>query len=126
MCEELIWICVLLFQAEDGIRDGTVTGVQTCALPIWEPKEDAAITPAPSMVGVPMIFPVRPVCQTTPPVAGLTLRTEPSYLTPPIVVRVAARNRCVPSNTGAATFPPPLAIARCHTGPAGSADVLKA
>src|SRR5688572_31805279 len=30
------------FQAEDGIRDLTVTGVQTCALPIWggfiEPK----------------------------------------------------------------------------------------
>src|SRR5207245_4763624 len=24
------------FQAEDGIRDATVTGVQTCALPIWE------------------------------------------------------------------------------------------
>src|SRR5689334_25209627 len=24
------------FQAEDGIRDGTVTGVQTCALPISE------------------------------------------------------------------------------------------
>src|SRR5689334_16851636 len=24
------------FQAEDGIRDGTVTGVQTCALPIFE------------------------------------------------------------------------------------------
>src|SRR6266568_8136023 len=25
----------LFFQAEDGIRDGTVTGVQTCALPIY-------------------------------------------------------------------------------------------
>src|SRR5437764_14489556 len=25
------------FQAEDGIRDTSVTGVQTCALPIWEP-----------------------------------------------------------------------------------------
>src|SRR5690348_18452667 len=25
------------FQAEDGIRDGRVTGVQTCALPIWKP-----------------------------------------------------------------------------------------
>src|SRR2546427_11655514 len=25
------------FQAEDGIRDLTVTGVQTCALPIWYP-----------------------------------------------------------------------------------------
>src|SRR2546430_16063844 len=26
--------CYLFFQAEDGIRDLTVTGVQTCALPI--------------------------------------------------------------------------------------------
>src|SRR2546429_6808317 len=26
--------CVLFFQAEDGIRDVAVTGVQTCALPI--------------------------------------------------------------------------------------------
>src|SRR5437870_12258804 len=26
------------FQAEDGIRDGHVTGVQTCALPIFEPR----------------------------------------------------------------------------------------
>src|SRR5256885_16277736 len=25
------------FQAEDGIRDYKVTGVQTCALPIWVP-----------------------------------------------------------------------------------------
>src|SRR5207247_8470531 len=24
------------FQAEDGIRDPLVTGVQTCALPIWD------------------------------------------------------------------------------------------
>src|SRR5580704_18475014 len=28
------YIC-FFFQAEDGIRDGRVTGVQTCALPIW-------------------------------------------------------------------------------------------
>src|SRR3989475_6568548 len=27
--------CFFFFQAEDGIRDLTVTGVQTCALPIW-------------------------------------------------------------------------------------------
>src|SRR5688500_15664139 len=27
----------LFFQAEDGIRDYKVTGVQTCALPIWRP-----------------------------------------------------------------------------------------
>src|SRR5256886_16173639 len=29
-------VCIFFFfQAEDGIRDLTVTGVQTCALPIW-------------------------------------------------------------------------------------------
>src|SRR5436305_7314982 len=27
-------VCVFFFQAEDGIRDADVTGVQTCALPI--------------------------------------------------------------------------------------------
>src|SRR5947207_2846785 len=29
-----IWMPVIFFQAEDGIRDHCVTGVQTCALPI--------------------------------------------------------------------------------------------
>src|SRR2546430_12860067 len=29
------WEALILFQAVDGIRDLTVTGVQTCALPIY-------------------------------------------------------------------------------------------
>src|SRR5439155_3708934 len=29
-----VLLCIFFFQAEDGIRDGHVTGVQTCALPI--------------------------------------------------------------------------------------------
>src|SRR5262249_57026512 len=29
------WSCFFFFQAEDGIRDWSVTGVQTCALPIY-------------------------------------------------------------------------------------------
>src|SRR5260370_4014628 len=29
-----VWFS-FFFQAEDGIRDSSVTGVQTCALPIW-------------------------------------------------------------------------------------------
>src|SRR5260370_15784681 len=41
--EEGIWmiivtvcnVCIFFFQAEDGIRDSSVTGVQTCALPIY-------------------------------------------------------------------------------------------
>src|SRR5204863_5008064 len=28
-------VSIVFFQAEDGIRDLYVTGVQTCALPIW-------------------------------------------------------------------------------------------
>src|SRR5207237_3945178 len=30
-----IYILLFFFQAEDRIRDSSVTGVQTCALPIW-------------------------------------------------------------------------------------------
>src|SRR4029434_5480514 len=29
-----LFLCGVFFQAEDGIRDSSVTGVQTCALPI--------------------------------------------------------------------------------------------
>src|SRR5437588_4627218 len=33
-CVETVLFCFFFFQAEDGIRDHCVTGVQTCALPI--------------------------------------------------------------------------------------------
>src|SRR2546426_5532786 len=40
----MVWICAVcsffFFQAEDGIRDYKVTGVQTCALPILRPARD--------------------------------------------------------------------------------------
>src|SRR5699024_1272490 len=48
MCQSLVekLLCVLsvvfFFQAEDGIRDRNVTGVQTCALPISALFEEAA------------------------------------------------------------------------------------
>src|SRR2546429_3645074 len=34
-CDEGVVFCFFFFQAEDGIRDVAVTGVQTCALPIY-------------------------------------------------------------------------------------------
>ena len=34
-CGDVFSVVVFFFQAEDGIRDYKVTGVQTCALPIW-------------------------------------------------------------------------------------------
>src|SRR5688572_31510653 len=38
-------ICFFFFQAEDGIRDLTVTGVQTCALPIFTISRNNLIGP---------------------------------------------------------------------------------
>src|SRR5690554_8059026 len=39
--------CFFFFQAEDGIRDADVTGVQTCALPIFsrvKPKKQEGVS----------------------------------------------------------------------------------
>src|SRR5437867_6158875 len=44
-CYVMIGLFFFFFQAEDGIRDRTVTGVQTCALPIFS---NAPVSGAPS------------------------------------------------------------------------------
>src|SRR5256886_6189986 len=38
----VVFVVIFFFQAEDGIRDLTVTGVQTCALPILTPHKNHA------------------------------------------------------------------------------------
>src|SRR5258707_11856790 len=42
MCRRSVPLVFFFFQAEDGIRDIGVTGVQTCALPIYGPAGIAA------------------------------------------------------------------------------------
>src|SRR5256884_4982797 len=44
-------VCFFFFQAEDGIRDVAVTGVQTCALPIS--YAEYAVVPADRVVVLP-------------------------------------------------------------------------
>src|SRR2546430_13472516 len=54
----MLYVVVFFFQAEDGIRDLTVTGVQTCALPILATRgrrgqyantaPESTVAPAPS------------------------------------------------------------------------------
>src|SRR5437667_7820241 len=38
-----VFVIFFFFQAEDGIRDRDVTGVQTCALPIWDDHPHAPV-----------------------------------------------------------------------------------
>src|SRR5205809_1649979 len=38
-------VFIFFFQAEDGIRDVAVTGVQTCALPIWACRSPSGVWP---------------------------------------------------------------------------------
>src|SRR5262249_57686030 len=50
-----VWLLFFFFQAEDGIRDWSVTGVQTCALPISglrvEPERPAGGAPQARVTG---------------------------------------------------------------------------
>src|SRR5437867_9261928 len=48
---ELYILLFFFFQAEDGIRDRTVTGVQTCALPIYEVSKVVVLDPRDRALG---------------------------------------------------------------------------
>src|SRR5437867_7038220 len=54
-------MCFLFFffQAEDGIRDRTVTGVQTCALPISPKVEQAAAFSIPLLLATALLLQVQ-------------------------------------------------------------------
>src|SRR5262249_59773775 len=53
LCRRLhAFVCFFFFQAEDGIRDWSVTGVQTCALPISAHAGLPADAAGPAWAGV--------------------------------------------------------------------------
>src|SRR5215211_7110411 len=58
LCDVSLIIVFFFFQAEDGIRDHCVTGVQTCALPIFEPVLVAvqAVPAAPARIDRPLVL----------------------------------------------------------------------
>src|SRR2546429_1461380 len=71
------------FQAEDGIRDVAVTGVQTCALPIS--KSQCLLRRRPLLAGSFPPPPARPSCETVraPASRKRAARDEPSCLRRP-------------------------------------------
>src|SRR5690348_2600522 len=69
---------IFFFQAEDGIRDGRVTGVQTCALPIWARCRRIAVIrarPEPVGAGSPTARPAAAArrCSSTPGFRGIAV-----------------------------------------------------
>src|SRR5260370_20096559 len=68
-CGICSWLSFFFFfQAEDGIRDSSVTGVQTCALPILLPPTGQA-SPVPQPLSTPNVSYVAPTGQgLNPPV----------------------------------------------------------
>src|SRR5437867_9369943 len=73
----VVFFFLFFFQAEDGIRDRTVTGVQTCALPISAPAPTVSAPPAAALAPEPL------------PVAA----PEPLRVAAPHPVHVAAPGR---------------------------------
>src|SRR5258708_9936204 len=104
------------FQAEDGIRDDLVTGVQTCALPI-SPQRAGAAGEAAAPAGHrrrPSHHPARPLRGLCPPLQGprlprvaarRPLRRQPRLRYPPALL--AATLRRVPAGRGRQCGGPP-------------------
>src|SRR5207245_7166265 len=83
-------LSIFFIQAEDGIRDATVTGVQTCALPISNPAPPPASTTSkpPGTTAKPNSNP-----KTGPPGPTSTAKLTPSSANsgPPTPTRTARR-----------------------------------
>src|SRR5699024_11988704 len=83
---------VFFFQAEDGIRDRNVTGVQTCALPIWGGISSVSAmntTPSPG----PEDFPQRSLDRPADRSAGLPPgRSSQQWRQPPVVWQAVLRS----------------------------------
>src|SRR5258708_27154125 len=85
------------FQAEDGIRDDLVTGVQTCALPISVPSELLVIgdeTADPSVVALEMLAQAE-----HDPLAAVVVVTTSARLATAINKRLDAEVRASPRET---------------------------
>src|SRR5206468_7490832 len=78
-------IVLFFFQAEDGIRDLIVTGVQTCALPIYELGSGGATTHFQVFTGPDTLFPGvkgRPVANATDGAANTILVAQATRAVP--------------------------------------------
>src|SRR2546421_1111307 len=109
LCELL---CVFFFQAEDGIRDLIVTGVQTCALPISVCEKCTWVSIRPGMIHFPAAFTVSASAGT-----GQAAREPAQPIRPSRITTTASRTG--PAPAGATNLAPKNAGARGRTPGAG-------
>src|SRR3954449_2949666 len=88
--------CSFFFKAEDGIRDESVTGVQTCALPFWSDTLEGGSSPwANPQAGV--LSPLRMAARAVPIqhhlLAELAFKLLVAFQGTWIVARLAGRSR---------------------------------
>src|SRR5438552_8880241 len=92
-CIRFLAVRSFFFQAEDGIRDDLVTGVQTCALPIWFERA---------------IEPPWPCCSAATPGYAPGVRSEERRVGKECRARWATyrnkRERCVQLKTGSVRY----------------------
>src|SRR6266481_842111 len=98
-------ICVFfLFQAEDGIRYGTVTGVQTCALPISRGSGACCKIASPANCGwlkLPTSTPPTPCCASSSPTTTAVLPGCLAKTPPPGAPLLKVSNGSPASSTNA-------------------------
>src|SRR2546429_2147317 len=87
------YLCFFFFQAEDGIRDVAVTGVQTCALPISQVPVHPHPLPAGAAVQLAQI--ARPVEQREPALHAPQLRERGPARVEPLLLRTRSEERRV-------------------------------
>src|SRR5699024_1325645 len=81
---QLVMLFFFFFQAEDGIRDRNVTGVQTCALPISRAAPDGRDRACRRSRSVPLPCPSPPLL-VAQPVATVVVKGDLDGLTPLLV-----------------------------------------
>src|SRR5438046_3017230 len=101
-----MFLVLFFFQAEDGIRDWSVTGVQTCALPISRPIARADMGPTNPEAGV---IATRPATdpEIAPSTLGFPLRTHSAPAQPRAA---AAAPKCVATKALVASAPAERAL----------------
>src|SRR2546426_11298529 len=127
-----LWFFFFFFQAEDGIRDYKVTGVQTCALPIWSrsPRLNHVSAPrSPIASRQRNVSPARPqprAASSRPASAyitvsrsGETWRPQISASSPVLPITVSELRGTAaarPRRSFAAPVPPAIAVRRMSRG----------